>query len=115
MSDVGLAVSDLASLLALIMVNIWLTPAVSTADFSFEVIGVYYLTAGIPYLTITRVTSWITAIITLERALCVIALLQVIVCPDYLLLGIFYVYRSGRLIVYIILIVSVNLSVCLKV
>lgn len=68
--------SDLASLLTQIMASIWLTPAVNTADLSFEVIGIYYLTAGIPHLTTTRVASWMTAIITLERALCVIAPLQ---------------------------------------
>lgn len=64
------AYSDLASLLALTMTSIWLTTAISTEDLSFQPVGVYYVTTGILYLTFTRITSWITAIITLERALC---------------------------------------------
>lgn len=68
--------SDLGCLVTVIWTNISLTPAFITADLPFDVLEVLYLTAGMGHLTFTRVSSWITAIVTLERCLCVIAPLQ---------------------------------------
>lgn len=74
----GLAISDISCLVTQIWMNVYINPAVSAAALNyFDAFGMMYLTAGIPHLTFTRVTSCITAFITLERCLCVIAPLKV--------------------------------------
>ncbi|CAG5115105.1 unnamed protein product, partial [Candidula unifasciata] len=71
-----LAVSDIGCLATLIWTNICFTPAFIEADLPFDTIEVTYLTSGIPHVTFTRVTGWITALITLERCLCITAPLK---------------------------------------
>lgn len=73
----GLAVSDLCCLITLVGSNILYTPAVIISDLPGQNMEVSYLIFIIPHLTFTRVSSWITAVIALERCLCIIAPLKV--------------------------------------
>lgn len=73
----GLSVSDLLSLITMCLGNIGMTPAVTAADLPFDSMEVSYLVVGTPHVSFSRVTSWITALIALERCLCVIAPLKV--------------------------------------
>lgn len=73
----GLAISDLGCLSTTIWFSISFTPAVAAADVPFDVPGVAYLIGALPHLSFSRITSWITAIITLERCLCIILPLKV--------------------------------------
>lgn len=73
----GLAVSDIGCLSTLIWSNICITPAFMEAGLPFEPIEFQHLTSGMPHATFTRITAWITALITLERCLCIAAPLQV--------------------------------------
>lgn len=75
---IGLSVSDLGSLTSMILTNVFYTPAVSIEDLPFEPLGVIYLTNALPHLTFARITSWITAFVTLERCLCITAPLKVV-------------------------------------
>ncbi|CAG5114702.1 unnamed protein product, partial [Candidula unifasciata] len=68
---IGLSISDLGCLVTLIWLNICFTPSFQQADLPFDPTGILYLTAGWPHVIFTRVTSWITAFITLERCLCI--------------------------------------------
>lgn len=73
----GLAISDLGCLVTVIWMDIFYTPAVAAADPPFDVLETAYVTAGLTHVTFTRLSSWVTALITLERCLCIIAPLQV--------------------------------------
>ncbi|CAG5130210.1 unnamed protein product, partial [Candidula unifasciata] len=70
-SLLGLALADLGCLITLVWTNICYTPAFSDYDLPFDTIEFQYLTSGMPHTTFTRITGWITAIITLERCLCI--------------------------------------------
>lgn len=74
----GLSVADLCSLLTLIWTCIFITPAFVASDLPFESVEVLYLVSGIPHFAFTRVSSGITAMITLERCFSIVAPLQVI-------------------------------------
>lgn len=73
----GLAISDLGCLLTLIWSNISVTPGVVDADLPFDTIEVSYLVSGMPHYTFSRISCCITAIIVLERCLCIVAPLKV--------------------------------------
>ncbi|KAH9519147.1 hypothetical protein Btru_074842 [Bulinus truncatus] len=73
----GLAISDLGCLVTLIWLNTCFNPLFNQSDIPFEAVEVQYLTAGWPHVSFTRVTSWITAFITLERCLCITIPLKV--------------------------------------
>ncbi|XP_059164792.1 tachykinin-like peptides receptor 86C [Physella acuta] len=86
-SLLGLAVADLGSLLSLVWMSICFNPLFHYSDISFESIDIQYITAvshvyvigmsfditsaGWPHVCFARITSWITAFITLERCLCI--------------------------------------------
>lgn len=73
----GLAVSDLASLITMCWTCISYTFIVVAANLPFEILDVAYLISGMPHFAFVRVSSCITAMITLERCLCIVAPLKV--------------------------------------
>ncbi|XP_035826913.1 thyrotropin-releasing hormone receptor [Aplysia californica] len=78
LSLVGLSLSDLGCLLTLIYNNSLMSPWLAFSDVSpFFPFEVQYLTGGWPHVWFTRVTSWITAYIALERCLCIALPLKV--------------------------------------
>lgn len=83
----GLAVSDLGCLIPLVWTNVCFTPAFVSADLPFSPIEIQYLTSGNCHVTFTHVTAWITALITLERCMCITAPLQVCNKVHCILLG----------------------------
>ncbi|CAG5119120.1 unnamed protein product [Candidula unifasciata] len=72
----GLATSDLGSLITLLYANISFMPAFMALDLPFVGSDVMYIST-LCHLIFTRVSTWITAYITLERCLCVTAPLRV--------------------------------------
>ncbi|XP_055873593.1 uncharacterized protein LOC106072763 [Biomphalaria glabrata] len=83
-SLLGLAVSDLLSLITALWVAICWNPLMYYADLPFIPEDVDYLTGSLPHLLFTRVTAWITAFVALERCLCIAIPLHVktIVTPS---------------------------------
>ncbi|BFZ07855.1 hypothetical protein BsWGS_10894 [Bradybaena similaris] len=67
----GLAIADLGCLLPLVWANISYTPAFTDLDFPFDVIEVQFMTSGTTHVVLSRISCWVTALITLERCLCV--------------------------------------------
>ncbi|CAG5129088.1 unnamed protein product, partial [Candidula unifasciata] len=71
-----LSVSDLCSLITMVCTCILTTPAVMNSDLPFKSIEVTYLISGMPHFAFTRVSSCITAFITLEKCISVVAPLK---------------------------------------
>uniref|UniRef100_A0A2C9LX96 G-protein coupled receptors family 1 profile domain-containing protein n=1 Tax=Biomphalaria glabrata TaxID=6526 RepID=A0A2C9LX96_BIOGL len=67
----ALAVSDVGMLGTLIWHNLCFNPLFHNLDLPFDSVEMQYLTGGWPHVVFTRITSWITAFITLERCLCI--------------------------------------------
>ena len=76
-SLLGLAISDLGALLTLVWMSVCFNPLFRKLSLTFDPDGVQYLTAGWPHVCFARITSYITAYITLERCLCVTLPLKV--------------------------------------
>lgn len=57
--------------------NVCYNPAFDTLDLGTDPVEFQYLTGAWPHVAFTRVTSWITAFITLERCLCITMPLKV--------------------------------------
>ncbi|CAG5128730.1 unnamed protein product, partial [Candidula unifasciata] len=72
----GLSVSDLCGLIMMSGACICLTPAVVDSDLPFESLDVLYLVFAMPRFAFSRVSSCITAMITLERCLSIVAPLK---------------------------------------
>ncbi|CAG5119122.1 unnamed protein product [Candidula unifasciata] len=72
----GLATSDLGSLITLLYANISFMPDYNALDLPFVSSDIMYITSWI-HVIFTRVSTWVTAYITLERCLCVTAPLKV--------------------------------------
>ncbi|KAH9509659.1 hypothetical protein Btru_044146 [Bulinus truncatus] len=70
-SLLGLALSDLLSLITSLWVAICWNPLMYYADLSFNPGDVEFVTGSLPHLLFTRVTAWITAFVALERCLCI--------------------------------------------
>ncbi|XP_005093501.1 blue-sensitive opsin-like [Aplysia californica] len=70
-SLLGLAIADLCGLVFLILISIFYNPLFYELDLPFNAPEVEYLAFGWPRLIFTRTTSWITALVTFERCLCV--------------------------------------------
>ncbi|CAG5128614.1 unnamed protein product, partial [Candidula unifasciata] len=66
-----LAITDLGCLSTLLWTNICMTPAFYSLDLPFEPIQFQFVTSGIPHVMFSRISSWITALVTLERCLCI--------------------------------------------
>ncbi|CAG5119118.1 unnamed protein product [Candidula unifasciata] len=75
-SLLGLATSDLGSLITLLYANVSFMPDFMALDLPFVGGDVMYISTWC-HLIFTRVSTWITAYITLERCLCVTAPLKV--------------------------------------
>ncbi|KAI8778953.1 allatostatin-A receptor [Biomphalaria glabrata] len=73
----ALAVSDLLSLVTLSWLSVLHTPDFSSRDLPFIPLEMGYLTAGWPHVFFTRITTWITVYITLERCFCIAAPMKV--------------------------------------
>lgn len=73
----GLSVSDLCSLVTLNWTSMSFVLIASAPNLPFDVLDLNYLVSGTPHVSFTRVTSWITVLISLERCLCISAPLKV--------------------------------------
>ncbi|XP_059158398.1 FMRFamide receptor-like [Physella acuta] len=76
-SLLGLAVSDLFSLLTLLWLNTCYAPSFLSMQLPFLPLDVAYLTGGWPHVFFTRTTTWITVYITIERCVCIAAPMKV--------------------------------------
>ncbi|KAI8791458.1 tachykinin peptides receptor 86C [Biomphalaria glabrata] len=76
-SLLGLAVSDLLSLITSLWVAICWNPLIYYADLPFVPEDIEYMTGSLPHLLCTRITAWITAFVALERCLCIVIPLHV--------------------------------------
>ncbi|XP_059178207.1 uncharacterized protein LOC131957426 [Physella acuta] len=76
-SLLGLAISDLLSLVTLFWLDLCQTPSFSSQPLSFVPLEVSYLTGGWPHVFFTRTTTWITVYITIERCVCIAAPMKV--------------------------------------
>ena len=76
-SLLGLALSDLGALLTLVWMSVCFSPLLRSLSLTFDPVEVQYLTAGWPHVCFARITSYITAYVTLERCLCVTVPLKV--------------------------------------
>ncbi|BFZ07871.1 hypothetical protein BsWGS_10910 [Bradybaena similaris] len=76
-SLLGLSVSDLCSLITMVWTCISVTPAFIAADLPFVSMDVMYLVSGMPHFAFTRVSSCITAVITVERCVSIVSPLKV--------------------------------------
>ncbi|BFZ12431.1 hypothetical protein BsWGS_15470 [Bradybaena similaris] len=76
-SLLGLAVADLLCLITLLWTNICMTPAFQALDLPFHAVELQHLTTCVMHTTFTRLSGWITALIIVERCLCITAPLKV--------------------------------------
>ncbi|GFR58188.1 chemosensory receptor B [Elysia marginata] len=76
-SLMGLAISDFGALITLVWMSICFSPPFRALPLPFNPAEVQYLTAGWPHVCFARITSYITAYVTLERCLCVTVPLKV--------------------------------------
>lgn len=67
----GLAISDLISLVMSLGVGVFVNPLLINADTNIIPQEILHLTVGLPHISSTRITSWITVFITAERCLCI--------------------------------------------
>ncbi|KAK0048630.1 short-wave-sensitive opsin 1 [Biomphalaria pfeifferi] len=74
---ISLTLSDLVSLLILFWMGMCYNPLFTYSDVSFDTQSVVYLSGGWLKIYISRVTSWITAFLSLERCLCIAMPLRV--------------------------------------
>ncbi|XP_059168686.1 uncharacterized protein LOC131950512 [Physella acuta] len=74
---VALTISDLVSLLVLLWMGVCYNPWFTYSDVTFDTWSLVYLTGGWPKIYLARVTSWVTAFVTLERCLCIALPLRV--------------------------------------
>ncbi|XP_005104394.1 probable G-protein coupled receptor 139 [Aplysia californica] len=76
-SLMGLAVSDLCSLVAMMWISICWNPLFYLSDLPFEPRDIMYLTGVTPRYLGVKISTFITAFITFERCLCIVAPLKV--------------------------------------
>lgn len=67
----ALAVSDFCNLMTLLWNNVLFSGLFVLAGVRMSAHEMSYLTAGHPHICFTRITSWITVFITVERSLCI--------------------------------------------
>lgn len=93
-SFIGMAISDLLCLLALLWVGVCLNPLVAKTDVPWIPLEFQYLTGSWPHITCGRITSYITVYITAERCLCIIFPLKVkqIITPRRTTISICVIY-----------------------
>ncbi|XP_012945533.1 adenosine receptor A1-like [Aplysia californica] len=83
-SLMGLAVSDLCSLLTMIWISICMNPLFYLSDLRFDPRDIMYLTGSAPHYLFVKIATFITAFITFERCLCIAVPLKVktIITPE---------------------------------
>ncbi|XP_035829449.1 thyrotropin-releasing hormone receptor [Aplysia californica] len=93
-SLMGLAVSDLVSLVSMVYISLSYNPLFVNAGLPFDPLGVQYMVGGGIHVCFARITSLITAFITFERCLCIAMPLKVklIITPTRTKLIIFSIF-----------------------
>ncbi|CAL1545317.1 unnamed protein product, partial [Lymnaea stagnalis] len=76
-SLLALAVSDMGTVLNNLIIAILNNPILLRSDISIETHEFQTAVVGLPIASFSKITSWITAYITVERCLCVVAPLRV--------------------------------------
>ncbi|XP_012941318.1 uncharacterized protein LOC101859033 [Aplysia californica] len=76
-SLMGLAVSDLCSLVTTIWLSICVNPLFYLSELPFDPRDIMYLTGSMPRYLFVKIATFITAFITFERCLCIAAPLKV--------------------------------------
>ncbi|XP_005111720.1 adenosine receptor A1 [Aplysia californica] len=76
-SLMGLAVSDLCSLLSMIWICICVNPLFYLSKLPFDPRDILYLTGVMPHFLFVKIATFITAFITFERCLCIAIPLKV--------------------------------------
>ncbi|XP_012946597.2 thyrotropin-releasing hormone receptor-like [Aplysia californica] len=76
-SLMGLAVSDLFSLLTTMWLSICVNPLFYNSELPFHPNDIMNLTGGIPHIICVKIATFITAFITFERCLCIAVPLKV--------------------------------------
>ncbi|KAI8794721.1 adenosine receptor A1-like [Biomphalaria glabrata] len=74
---IGLTISDLASLIVLFWMGICFNPLFTYSNVHFDTQSVVYMSGGWVKLYLTRVSSCITAFVTMERCLCIVIPLKI--------------------------------------
>ncbi|CAG5128206.1 unnamed protein product [Candidula unifasciata] len=94
-SLLGLAVADLLSVTTMFVISLSFIPLLDVSHLQVNLFDVLYLTVGWPHVSFNRISSTITAYISLERCLCVTLPLQVkdIITPlkTKVVIGLIYV------------------------
>ncbi|GFS22736.1 chemosensory receptor B [Elysia marginata] len=67
----GLAVADLGIATCAVWLSICYNPLFQQLELPFLPLQIVYLTAGLPRLSCSRISSWILALATFERCLCI--------------------------------------------
>ncbi|RUS69716.1 hypothetical protein EGW08_022523 [Elysia chlorotica] len=67
----GLAVADLGIATCAVWLSICYNPLFQQLELPFLPLQIVYLTAGLPRLSCSRVSSWVLALATFERCLCI--------------------------------------------
>ncbi|GFO02213.1 chemosensory receptor b [Plakobranchus ocellatus] len=73
----ALAASDLVWVVMSVWSNVCFLLSFEDARLPFQVLNVSFLTSSTPYLFVGRTVAWITAFISFERCLCILAPLKV--------------------------------------
>lgn len=73
----ALSISDCCNLVTLLWNNVAMSGLLAKAGFKMSALEVAYLTGGHPHICFTRITSWITVFITIERSLCIMIPMKV--------------------------------------
>ncbi|XP_059156840.1 neuropeptides capa receptor-like [Physella acuta] len=76
-SLLGLAVSDIFSMIFLLLESACFNPMFQNIGLPFALMEVQFIVGGWPHICFTRVVSWVTAFITFERCLCIALTLKV--------------------------------------
>lgn len=96
-SFLGLSISDLCSLVTMLWCLVFLSPLFDDLDVKVAPSEMIHLISGLPHICFSRITSWITVFITVERCLCITLPLKikqlitprrttVIICIIYILI-----------------------------
>lgn len=90
----SLAVSDLCCLVTLLWVGLCLNPLLANVGLPWNPSEFQYLTGAWPHIICGRITSYITAYVTVERCLCIIVPLKVkeIITPGRTALAVCLIY-----------------------
>lgn len=99
-SFLGMAISDLLLQVMTLWVSVSSNPWLQNANIPFKGLDLFFFLGAWIQITATRITSWITAFVTLERCLCVIMPLKIkniitTLRTKVIVVTIFFVYIIG--------------------